>query len=215
MKVVVDYYGSNEELLAKLMGGLGGYDVIMPSDYMVDIMARQGLLREVPADAVPNRKHLDARFMDLHFDKGNRYSFPYLWGLTGIAYDSDVVKPAPDSWQALWDPKHKGRIVMLNERRCAMTLLAWARTPIRDPRTRPPRSTQEQRPLVRAKAGEALSQQRPSSHSLVGGCGLAPAKPSIKFAVPKGAFLRWTLCVTKAAGRQGARLMLPARPGSR
>ncbi|TPW20531.1 MAG: spermidine/putrescine transport system substrate-binding protein [Elusimicrobia bacterium] len=137
LKVVVDYYGSNEELLAKLMGGKGGYDVIMPSDYMVDIMARQGLLAEVPADAVPNRKHLDPRFMNLPFDKGNRYSFPYLWGLTGIAYDSDVVKPAPDSWNALWDPKYKGRIVMLNDQRevIAMTLHSLGKDPnSRDPK---------------------------------------------------------------------------------
>lgn len=221
VRVVVDYYGSNEELLAKLMGGSGGYDVIMPSDYMVDIMARQGLLSEVPADAVPNRRHLDPRFMDLPFDTGNRYSFPYLWGLTGIAYDSDVVKPAPDSWNALWDPKWKGRIVMLNDQRevIAMTLHSLGK----DANSRDPKDLEaakkrlmEQRPLVRAyqsenqKAllinGEAVIAQAWSVDVNLA----AREKPSIKFAVPKeGAFL-WmdNLCVTKAAPNKDAALKL-------
>lgn len=218
LKVVVDYYGSNEELLAKLMGGKGGYDVIMPSDYMVDIMARQGLLAEVPADAVGNRRHLDPRFMDLPFDRGNKFSFPYLWGLTGIAYDSDVVKPAPDSWSALWDPKWKGRIAMLNDQRevIAMTLHSLGK----DPNSRDPQDLEAakkrlvaQKPLVRAYQSEnqkalLINGEAVISQSWSVDVNLAAReKPSIKFAVPKeGAFL-WmdNLCVTKAApNRDGA-----------
>ena len=221
VRVVTDYYGSNEELLAKLMGGQGGYDVIMPSDYMVDIMARQGLLAEVPADAVPNRRHLDSRFMDLPFDKGNRYSFPYLWGLTGIAYDSDSVKPAPDSWSALWDPKYKGRIVMLNDQRevIAMTLHSLGK----DPNSRDPKDLEAakarlmaQRPLVRAYQSEnqkalMINGEAALAHAWSVDVNLAAReKPSIKFAVPKeGAFL-WmdNLCVTKAAPNRDAALKL-------
>lgn len=221
VRVVTDYYGSNEELLAKLMGGQGGYDVIMPSDYMVDIMARQGLLAEIPADAVANRRHLDSRFMDLPFDKGNRFSFPYLWGLTGIAYDSEAVKPAPDSWAALWDPKYKGRIVMLNDQRevIAMTLHSLGK----DPNSRDPKDLEaakarlmEQRPLVRAYQSEnqkalMINGEAALAHAWSVDVNLAAReKPSIKFAVPKeGAFL-WmdNLCVTKAAPNRDAALKL-------
>ncbi len=115
--IVVDTFSSNEELLAKLRGGAGGYDVAVPSDFMVTIMASQGFLADLDLGKIPNAARLVERLQHLPFDPSNRHSVPYFWGTVGIAYDSDGVSPAPDSWEILWDPRYKGRISMLNDQR--------------------------------------------------------------------------------------------------
>ena len=103
--------------MAKLQSGAGGYDVAVPSDYMVSIMARQGLLADLDRSKIPNVRLLADRLRGLPFDPENRYSIPYLWGTVGIAYDSDVITSPPDSWEILWDPRYKRKISMLNDQR--------------------------------------------------------------------------------------------------
>src|SRR5438046_3113937 len=71
IRVSVDRFASNEELLAKLMGGAQGYDIIVPSDYMVSIMARQGILSELDLSKLPNLKNIDSRFRGLYYDPKN------------------------------------------------------------------------------------------------------------------------------------------------
>jgi spermidine/putrescine transport system substrate-binding protein len=117
VKVVVDTFSSNEELLAKLQSGATGYDVTVPSDFMVSIMAKQGLLAEMHLDKIPNAGLLTERFQRIPADPDHRYSIPYLWGTVGIGYDSDSIAPPPESWNVLWDPRYKGRISMLNDQR--------------------------------------------------------------------------------------------------
>src|SRR5690348_1244321 len=112
-KVVVDTFGSNEELLAKLQSGATGYDVAVPSDFMVSIMIKLGLLAELDLAMIPNADLLLERLQRLAFDPRHRYSIPYLWGTVGIGYDSSVISMPPDSWDVLWDPRYKGRISML------------------------------------------------------------------------------------------------------
>ncbi|MDE3224167.1 MAG: spermidine/putrescine ABC transporter substrate-binding protein [Nitrospirota bacterium] len=117
VKVVVDTFGSNEELLAKLESGAGGYDVVVPSDFMVAIMAKQDLLAELDLSLIPNVRFVFERLQHLPFDPDNRYSIPYLWGTVGIGYDSAVVPVPPDSWEVLWDPRYRRKISMLNDQR--------------------------------------------------------------------------------------------------
>ena len=116
-KVVVDTFSSNEELLAKLQSGATGYDVAVPSDFMVAIMMHQGLLSELDSAELPNVAALEPHLQHLPFDPDRRYSVPYLWGTVGIGYDSAVISTPPDSWSILWDPRYKGRISMLNDQR--------------------------------------------------------------------------------------------------
>jgi spermidine/putrescine transport system permease protein len=115
--VNVDLYDSNEALLAKLQAGNAGYDVIVPSDYSVQVLTAQGLLRPLDHSALPNLRHVDASFLDRDYDRGNRFSVPYFWGTTGIAYRRSRVAGAIDSWHALWDPRYSGRILMLDDAR--------------------------------------------------------------------------------------------------
>ncbi len=117
VKVVTDTFGSNEELLAKLQGGAVGYDVVVPSDYMVSILVKQGLLAELDPAKIPNLAHVYAHLKGLYYDPTNTYSVPYLWGTTGIGYNADLVSPPPDSWHVLWDERYKGRISLLNDER--------------------------------------------------------------------------------------------------
>lgn len=130
VKVNYDTYGSNEELLAKLMTGVSGYDIIVPSDYMIEIMIAEGLLAPLDHNNIPNLKNIDPRFLNLPFDPGNRYSIPYMWGTVGIGVNTAHVTEEIDSWEALFDPKYQGRIVMLNDMRetfgVALKLLGYS-----------------------------------------------------------------------------------------
>jgi spermidine/putrescine transport system permease protein len=117
VRVNVDLYDSNEALLAKLQAGNAGYDVICPSDYSVQVLIAQHLLQPLDRSALPHLVHLDAAFLDRGYDPGNRYSVPYFWGTTGIAYDRTKVQAPVDSWTALWDPRYRGRVLMLDDAR--------------------------------------------------------------------------------------------------
>lgn len=117
IRVVYNVYSNNEELHARLRAGASGYDLIFPSDYMLEVFIEEDLLQPIPHEAIPNLAYVDEQFLDLPFDPGNRYSVPYLWGTTGIGVNTRFIKEEIDSWDALWDPKYRGRIGMLNDPR--------------------------------------------------------------------------------------------------
>jgi len=125
VRVIEDTFSNNEELLAKLQAGATGYDVIVPSDYMVEIMIEEGLLAELNHANLANLGNLDEKFSDPPYDRGMVHCVPYLWGTTGIGYNSDVFEEEPDSWSYLFDPEiasqYAGRITMLNDVREAMS----------------------------------------------------------------------------------------------
>jgi spermidine/putrescine-binding protein len=121
---VVTEYDSNETMLAQIDAGVG-YDVVVPSDYMVSIMKDAGLLVKLNPDTVPNLANIDAAFTDLPYDPGNQFSAPYQWGTTGIGYlygsipDEDGV-----SWGVIFDPdmsaENEGRLSLLDDERETM-----------------------------------------------------------------------------------------------
>ena len=117
VKVNYDVYSSNEELLAKLQAGEGQYDLIQPSDYMVEAMIQLGLLEKLNKDNIPNLNNIVSNFRTPPFDPGNEYSIVYTWGVTGIAYNKNYVKENIDSWEDLWNDQYKGRVVLLNDSR--------------------------------------------------------------------------------------------------
>jgi spermidine/putrescine transport system substrate-binding protein/spermidine/putrescine transport system permease protein len=111
-----DLYDSNEALLAKLQGGNVGYDLVVPSDYMVQILIQQRLLAPLDKNRLPNVwANVNPRFLNLPFDPHNDYSVPYAWGTTGLAYRADLVHGAPDSWDALFDPQYAGHLLLLDD----------------------------------------------------------------------------------------------------
>jgi len=117
-QVNYDLYDSNEALLAKLQAGNVEYDLVVPSDYMVEILIRQGLLAKLDKSRLPTAwASIDSRFLGLPFDPHNEYSVPYAWGTTGLAYRADLVKETVDSWSALFDPRFAGHILLLDDTR--------------------------------------------------------------------------------------------------
>lgn len=121
VEVIYDTFSSNEDLLAKLQGGASGYDLIVPSDYMVAIMIQLGLLKELDHANIPNMAQLNENLRDQPYDPGNKYSVPYMWGVAGIGYDADEVTTPPTSLAALFDPaqaeQYTGKISLLNDSR--------------------------------------------------------------------------------------------------
>ncbi len=97
VKVNYDTYSSSEELFAKIQAGAGNYDLIVPGDYMVHIMIKQGLLAPLDKANTPNLKNIDPAHLDRYFDPGNRYTVPYMWGTVGIAYNSAKIPNPPRS----------------------------------------------------------------------------------------------------------------------
>jgi spermidine/putrescine transport system substrate-binding protein len=121
VKVIEDTFASNEDLLAKLQAGATGYDIIVPSDYMVTIMRELELLAPLNYDNIPNFENIDAKFKDPPYDPDNKFCVPYQWGTTGIGYNADEFDEAPDSWAYLFDPEmagsYAGKMSMLNDPR--------------------------------------------------------------------------------------------------
>jgi spermidine/putrescine transport system permease protein len=126
VKVNLDLYDSNEALLAKLQAGNAGYDVVCPSDYSLQVLRAQGLLRPLERAALPHFGNLDPAFLDKPYDPGNAHSVPYFWGTSGIAYHRKRVAEPPASWGALFDERYRGRILMLDDPREAIgAALQW------------------------------------------------------------------------------------------
>jgi len=117
IKVNYDTYSSNEELLAKLQAGASGYDVIIPSDYTVTILEKQGLLDQIDLNQVPNFKNISDQFKNPTYDPGNKYSVPYQWGTVGMAINRDKVTTPLTKWADMWNPDFKNRIVLLDDER--------------------------------------------------------------------------------------------------
>jgi spermidine/putrescine transport system substrate-binding protein len=119
IKVNLTYYESNEEMVAKLQaGGLGQYDLVIPSDFIIPSMIQLKLLQPLDKGKISNLKNLDPKFANPPFDPGNRYTVGYLWGTVGLMYRTDVFKTPPTSWSAIFEPaQQKGRFVLMDSQR--------------------------------------------------------------------------------------------------
>ena len=115
--VNLDNFDSNETLLAKLQAGGANYDVIVPSDYMVAQMIELGLLDEVDPASFPNGANIKPAFLDVYFDQGRKYTAPYMYGTTGIAYDPSKTGGPITSWADFFSPDSPaaGKIGTLND----------------------------------------------------------------------------------------------------
>jgi spermidine/putrescine transport system substrate-binding protein len=119
IKVTLDVYDSNETLLAKLQAGATGYDVVVPSDYMVKIMIAEGIAQKIDVASMPNFKNVMSPHDNPSYDPGRQYSAPYMWGTTGFTYDSARVPGGKleESWKEFFEPREelKGQVAALND----------------------------------------------------------------------------------------------------
>jgi spermidine/putrescine transport system substrate-binding protein len=155
IRVIEDYFSSNEEMIAKLQGGATGYSLVIPSDYAVAILKEQGLITPLDHSQISNLANLNERFKTNDLDPDNKYCVPYQWGTTGIGYDASAID-APTSWAAIFDavpgdPQY-GRMTMVDDARetfsAALLYLGY------DVNTTDEAQLQEARDLlIQAKAG--------------------------------------------------------------
>lgn len=122
IKINYDTYMTNEELYYKLKQGEFNYDIIFPSDYMVERMIKEDMLSEINIKKLSNIENIGSTFLGLSYDSENKYSVPYLWGTLGIIYNKKMVKENVDSWNILWNEKYKKEILMYDSLRDALGL---------------------------------------------------------------------------------------------
>ena len=158
IKVNYETYDTNEDMYLKVKAGSGNYDVCFPSDYMIQRMIDEDLLLELDFSNLPNYENISDRFRDPGYDKGSKFSVPYMWGTVGVLYNTTMVEEIVDSWTILWDDKYSKQILMLDSQRdsigVALKMLGYSMN-----------STNEEE-LQEAK--EALIRQKPLVLAYVG-----------------------------------------------
>ena len=151
IRVNYDTYATNEEMYVKVKSGSSKYDVLFPSDYMIERMIEEDLLQKINLDNIPNYKYIEPHFKNLDFDPNNEYSIPYFWGTMGILFNTAMVDEPVDSWTILWDEKYKDEIFMIDSQRdsigITLKMLGYSL------------NTVDEKELEEAK--EALIEQRP------------------------------------------------------
>ncbi|NWF63871.1 MAG: extracellular solute-binding protein [Chloroflexi bacterium] len=115
-----DEYSSNEEMYAKISAGGTNYDLVQPTDYIVPLMIRQGLLAELDQSKLPVMANFDSSYLNPSFDPGNKYSLPYQAGTDAIVVNTETVENVPTSWADLWNPEYAGRMVFLDDSRATI-----------------------------------------------------------------------------------------------
>ncbi len=121
-KVNYTNFESNENMYSKLSGGGVSYDVITPSDYMVERLIDEELLDEIDYDNIPNMKYIREDCLNLPFDPEQKYSVCFNTGHTVLIYNKELVDEVPDSWTALWDEKYRDKVLMFNNSRDAFAI---------------------------------------------------------------------------------------------
>ena len=112
--VIYEEYETNEIMYPKIEAGAANYDVVCPSDYMIQKMIENDLLQELNWDNIPNASNIGDQYYEQseQFDPGNKYSVPYCWGTVGILYNKTMVDEPITSWSVLWDEKYENNILM-------------------------------------------------------------------------------------------------------
>ncbi len=162
IKVIYSMFETNEDLYTKLTSpGGDSYDVIFPSDYIIEKLIDEELLAEIQYDNVPNISLIDEKYLDLPFDPGNKYSVPYMWGTVGIVYNTSLVTTEIDSWYDLWDEVYARNLFMMDSMRdsigVTLKMLGYSmNTRNMDEINEAIEKLKEQKPLVLAYTGDEV-----------------------------------------------------------
>ena len=122
IKVNYQEFDSNEAMYGKLSSEAVSYDIIIPSDYMIDRLVSEGKLCELDFSMIDNYEFIADEYKNLPFDPENKYSVPYNVGMVGLIYNTTMVEGTPDSWEIMWDEKYAGDILTFNNPRDAFAI---------------------------------------------------------------------------------------------
>lgn len=122
--ITVNYttFESNEAMYGKMKGDAVAYDIIIPSDYMIQRMISEDMLQPLDFSVITNYGNVAAEYTSLYFDPQNIYSVPYMVGMTGLIYNTTMVEGTPDSWAIMWDETYSGDILTFNNSRDAFSI---------------------------------------------------------------------------------------------
>jgi len=156
IKVNYSTFSSNEEMLAKLMAGGGNYDLTVASDFMVEILSKQGLITPIDKTSLTNLNNIGPQYLNLPFDRGNKYSVPYMWLAGVISYDSSKIPEGTiKGYKDLWKPEFKNSLTVLDDERVIIGMtLKMLGYPLN-----------ETNPVALQKAKEALIKLQPNIKS--------------------------------------------------
>jgi len=115
VKVSMNYYNDNEELLSRLQMGVTGYDLIIPSSFIVEIMRKTGLIQPIDTSKITNLRYIDKRFRNLPYDPSGRYYIPYAYGFSAIVYNNQFITDSIRGWNDMYNEKYRSNILMVDD----------------------------------------------------------------------------------------------------
>ena len=174
--VEVNYttYASNEDMYNKLRSGAASYDVIFPSDYMIQRLISEDLLLPLHFENIPNYQYIDENYKNLYYDPDNAYSVPYMFGMVGVIYNSGIVAEEDiGSWDLMWNEKYQGKILQFNNPRDAFgTAMYWQGIDVNTEDTALWEAAlvklQEQKPLVQSYVMDEIYNMMESGEAAIG-----------------------------------------------
>lgn len=211
--VVYETYDTNEAMYQKLKSGSTKYDLIFPSDYMVEKLISEDLVSPIDYSKIPNYKYIMKDFRNPAYDPGNKYSVPYMWGTFGILYNKTMVDEKDvDSWDVLWNKKYAGNIQMLDSVRDTMGIsLIRLGYSINTQKTSEIEEAKneliKQLPLVQAYVNDDGKDRLVVGDAAMGivyngdALVLMDENPDLEYSVPKEGTNRWVdaMCIPKIA----------------
>lgn len=122
IKVIYSNFANNEDLYVKIKHSGASYDLIFPSEYMLERMIQEDLILPINMENVPNIKFIDKQYLNHSYDPEQKYSVPYFWGTLGIVYNKKLVDDPVDSWDILWNEKYAKNIIMQDSSRDSLAV---------------------------------------------------------------------------------------------
>jgi len=211
IKVNYDNYSSTDELRAKMEAGASGYDIIVPTDYMIPDFIRAGIIQPINFANIPNFKNIGGKFKNPPYDPEDKYSIPYMWGTTGIGYNSEKVESV-EGWEVMWDEKYKNRITMHHDMRellgAGLKYLGYSNSSTSEKELKEARDILlKQKPLVKAYTSDTYIEMLSSGDAWLanGWSGdvyqAAAENESILYAIPSQGATLWVdnMCIPASA----------------
>jgi len=213
VEVVYEMFDQNEDMYTKITsGGSSNYDVIFPSDYIIQKLIKEDLLAPINYDNVPNMELIDEKYKNLAFDPDNTYSVPYMWGTLGIVYDKTRVSAPITSWSALWDEQYAHEILMWDSVRdsvgLALTYLGYSSNTKNDAELAEAKELlMEQKPLVLSYSGDAMKDQMIAGEAIMavmysGDAAFVMAEnENLDYCIPEEGTNKWfdNMCILKSS----------------
>ncbi len=208
IKVVYETYDTNEIMYQKIKSGGSKYDLIVPSDYMIEKMKDEKLIQKIDYSNIPNYKNIDESFKKPSYDENDEYSVPYFWGTFGILYNKNMVSDPVDSWDILWNEKYSGEILMLDSVRDTMAIalmkLGYSQNSINEKELDEAKDELiAQRPLVRAYVNDEGKDRLLGEEATMGivysgdAVTLMDQNENLAYGIPKTGTNKWVdgLCI--------------------